>query len=319
MDFKAIRKLTEDGAREYLESLRWPEGVKCVHCGASVVAKLAGKATRPGVYKCKTSGCRKQFTVTVGTIFERSHIPLKTWLEAFALVCASKKGISALQLQRMLGLGSYQSAWHMAHRIRHVMEGGGDVFGGPGQDVMLDETWVGPKPGNLHRNKRPGNKGANLYKTPVVALIEKGGRAFAMPVAAVTRANVEAIISKRVSRKSRLLTDDANRYQRLGRQFEGGHETVNHGDGEYVRGTGADTISTNEIEAFFALLKRGVVGSFHHVSKAHLHRYCNEFSFRWSHRKITDAERTRIALTQMVGRRLTYQQPLRRERKSVVA
>ncbi|HYC56694.1 MAG TPA: IS1595 family transposase [Candidatus Binatia bacterium] len=165
MNYRQIRKLSEEGAREYLESLRWPDGPVCVHCGCVDVAKLGGKSTRPGVYKCRTSGCRKQFTVTVGTIFERSHIPLKTWLEAFALICASKKGISALQLQRMLGLGSYQSAWHMAHRIRHVMdnENGGGIFGGPGKDVMVDETFVGPKPGNLHKNKRPGHTGRNLH------------------------------------------------------------------------------------------------------------------------------------------------------------
>jgi transposase-like protein len=320
MDFAKIRKLTEDEAREYLENLRWPDGVACVHCGCVDVVKLAGKATRPGVYKCKTSGCRKQFTVTVGTIFERSHVPLKTWLEAFALMCAAKKGRSALELQRLLGLGSYQTAWHMCHRIRYAMETGmfTDPLGGPGKDVMADEMFHGPKPANQHRKKRPGKKGVSR-KVAIMGLVEKGGRAIVVPIGHVTKAALKRNLDKYADKQSRLITDEAMPYRILGREFAGGHEKVLHKDGEYARGKGADMISTNEMESFWGLFRRGLIGSYHHVSKEHLARYCNEFAFRWSHRKINDGERTRIALKGTLGRRLTYRQPSRKDAKSVVA
>ena len=307
VEFKEIRKLTEDQARDYLESIRWPEGPVCVHCGCMEVTKLRGKSTRPGVYKCKTKGCRKKFTVTVGTIFERSHIPLKTWLEAFAHLCAAKKGVSALQLQRMLGLGSYQTAWHMAHRIRHAMEAGlfDPPLGGFGKDVQADEMFHGGKPGNMHRAKRPGRKGVSS-KVAILGLVEPGGRAVTIPIGRVSKAKIRKHLRAHVAKESRLVTDDSNAYQEIGQEFEGGHDTVNHGAGQYVRQGERGTVSTNEIESYWALLRRGITGSYHHISEAHLHRYCNEFAFRWSHRGVTDAERTRAAIEGAEGRRLTY-------------
>lgn len=249
-DSKAIRKLTEGQAREYLECLRWPDGVACVHCGCVDVVKLAGKATRPGVYKCKTSGCRKQFTVTVGTIFERSHVSLKTWLEAFALMCAAKKGRSARELQRLLGLGSYQTAWHMCHRIRYAMESG--IFttplGGPGVDVMADEMFHGGNPKNMHKSKRP-RKQSGHREVAILGLIQPGGRAMTIPIGHVTAKAVRANLTAHASLESRPTTDAARPYQAIGREFEGGHETVNHTDGEYVCMVDGESISTNEIES----------------------------------------------------------------------
>ena len=297
-----LSKLTEEGAREYLERVRWPHGPVCPHCGVvDGATKLEGKAHRVGVYKCRS--CRKQFTVTVGTIFERSHIELRLWLMAFAIMCASKKGVSALQLQRQLGLGSYQSAWHMAHRVRHAMSREplkGMLVG----QVEVDETYVGgkPRPGN----GEPRKSGRGTKKAAVVALVERDGKARAFPIERVNAATLKQAVRENVDQSAMILTDEWASYQGLGKEFKGGHFTVNHGQGEYWRG-GA---GTNTVEAFFALLKRGVYGSFHHVSKRHLHRYCDEFSFRWNHRRTTDGERTDAALRGAEGKRLTYEKPI---------
>ncbi len=313
MEFKEVRKLSEDQAREYLESIRWPDGAACVHCGSVEVTKLGGKAANRGVYKCRTKECRKQFTVTVGTIFHRSHIPLKTWIEAFSLVCSSKKGISALQLQRMLGLGSYQTAWHMAHRIRHAMDSEplAGMLGGEGKDVIADESFFGGKPGNQPLAKRRNRRQGKSDKVAVFGLVEPGGRARSFPLGRGKTAlrDLSTHLKANASTKSRLLTDESMAYKKVGPEFEGGHETVNHARSQYVRTTDAGKISTNEIEAYWALLKRGVTGTFHHVSGEHLHRYCNEFSFRWSYRNVSDGERTRIALKAADGKMLTYRQP----------
>lgn len=299
-----LSKLTEDEAREYLERIRWPHGPVCPHCGVvDGATKLEGKAHRPGVYKCRS--CLKQFTVTVGTIFERSHIELRLWIMAFAIMCASKKGVSAKQLQRQLGLGSYQSAWHMAHRIRHAMSAE-PLKGMLAGRVEIDETYVGGKP-------RPGNNegrksGRGTKKAAVVALVERGGKVRSFPIERVNAATLKGAVRENVERSAMILTDEWASYQGLGKEFKGGHFTVNHGDGEYWRG-GA---GTNTVESYFALLKRGVYGSFHHVSKKHLHRYCDEFSFRWNHRRTTDGERTDAALRGADGKRLTYKTPASR-------
>ncbi len=297
-----LSKLTEEGAREYLERIRWPSGAICPHCGVvDGATKLEGKAHRVGVYKCRS--CRKQFTVTVGTIFERSHIELRLWLMAFAIMCASKKGVAALQLQRQLGLGSYQSAWHMAHRVRHAMSQE-PLKGMLAGRVEVDETYVVGKP--RRGNDEPRKSGRGTSKAAVVALVERDGKARAFPIERVNAATLKKAVRDNVDRSAMILTDEWASYQGLGKEFKGGHFTVNHGEREYWRG-GA---GTNTVEAFFALLKRGAYGSFHHVSKQHLHRYCDEFSFRWNHRRATDGERTDAALRSAEGKRLTYQSPI---------
>jgi transposase-like protein len=297
-----VSKLTEDQARETFERIRWPNGPVCPHCGSAIATKLQGKAHRAGLYKC--NGCEDQFTATINTIMEDSHLPIRTWLMAFALLCSAKKGISALQLQRQLGIGSYRSAWHMAHRIRHAMSQ--EPLAGLLQGtVEVDETYVGGKPRQRHGQPKP-KKGRGTKKVAVVALVERGGQARAHKVERVDAKTLGKAVRENVDRRSRLMTDQFGSYAEIGRKFIGGHQTVNHSKGEYVRGDA----STNEVESYFALLKRGVMGSFHHVSKKHLDRYCDEFSFRWNHRKVSDGERTVEAIKSSEGKRLTYREPI---------
>jgi transposase-like protein len=288
-------EMTEEEARTYLESVRWPDGAVCPHCESKKVTYLNGKATRAGVYKCKD--CRKQFTVTVNTIFHRSHIPLKKWVIAFHMLCSSKKGISALQLQRNLKLESYESAWHMAHRIRYAMTEGPMATLLKGT-VEVDETYIGGKP----RIKGVSKRGRGTKKTPVLALVSRDGSANSFPVERVSGKTLKTAIRENVESSARILTDELPSYGGIGKEFEGGHETVNHGRKEYARGD----VNTNSVESYFALLKRGVHGTFHHISKRHLPRYCEEFAFRWSHRKESDSERALAALLQTSGKRLTY-------------
>lgn len=302
MKFQEISRLSEKQARETLERIRWPNGPVCPHCGVVEKAtKLQGKKHRPGLYKC--NDCGEQFTATVGTILEQSHIPIRTWLMAFAIMCASKKGVSALQLQRQLGLGSYRSAWHMAHRIRYAMtqEPLAGLLKGA---VEVDETYVGGKP---RRGKNyEWRQGRGTKKQPVIALVERDGRARAFPVVDAKGNTLKEAIRAHVDQLAAIHTDDWSAYRGIGKEFAGGHHIVRHSQGEYVRGDA----TTNEVEAYFALLKRGIVGSFHSVSKKHLHRYCNEFSFRWDHRKLTDGERTVEAIRSGDGKRLRYKTPL---------
>jgi len=293
MDFNAARSLTNEQAREHLEKLRWPNGAVCAHCGSTAVTKLAGKSTRPGVYKCKAKECRKQFTVTVNSIFADTHIELRHWIMAFSLMCSSKKGISALQLKRMLGLGSYEAAWFIAHRVRHAMKQG-PMKGLLKGVVESDETWVG---GVKHGKGRAYTHN----KTAVQALVERGGNMRARAIGRVTPMNLKGSLADMVDDNATLHTDELTAYKVIGRRFKQ-HETVNHSKGEYER----DGVHVNSAESFFALLKRGVHGTFHHVGKQHLQRYCDEFSFRWNHRKTTDAERTEAALKLAPGCRLTY-------------
>jgi transposase-like protein len=212
---------------------------------------------------------------------------------AFALLCSAKKGISALQLQRELELGSYRTAWHSAHRIRHAMSKE-PLAGLLRGTVEVDETYVGGKPRPGTDTK--GKSGRGTKKTPVVALVERGGRVRAHKIERVDGATLKGAIRDNVDRKSRIMTDEWRSYRGIGAEFAGGHETIN----------------TNTVESYFALLKRGVMGSFHHISRQHLDRYCDEFSFRWNHRSTTDSERTEVAIRQTVGRRLPYRQPTQR-------
>ena len=297
-----VSKLTEDQARDTFERIRWPNGPVCPHCGSVEATKLEGKSTRPGLYKCRD--CEGQFTATINTILEDSRLPIRTWLVAFAILCSSKKGVSALQLQRQLGLGSYRSAWHMAHRIRHAMSKE-PLAGLLSGTVEVDETYVGGKPRKEHGAQK-AKRGRGTKKVPVVALVERGGRVRSHKIDRVNAATLKGAIRENVNRSSTIMTDEWRAYHGIGKEFDGGHHAVNHSKGEYVRGDA----STNEAESYFALLKRGIVGSFHHVSKQHLDRYCDEFSFRWNHRQASDGERTAEAIKRAEGKRLIYRDPI---------
>jgi transposase-like protein len=286
-----------DKAREYLEARRWPNGPVCPHCGSvdENVVKLAGKSTRPGLYACK--GCRGHFSVTVGTVYERSHIPLNKWLLATHLMCAGKKGTSAHQLHRMLGI-TYKSAWFMAHRIREAMKDTGtEPMGGEGQHVEADETYIGRKPG------RKAKQGVH-HMHGVVSLVERGGKSRTFFMSDVTADKLAALLKANVSLESTLNTDEALRYRKIGKQFAE-HQRVNHGKGEY--GVGDNT--TNSVEGFFSIFKRGMKGVYQHCSTDHMHRYLAEFDFRYSNRAklgVSDRERADKALKGIEGKRLTY-------------
>ena len=235
-----------------------------------------------------------------------SHITLRQWVQAFHSMCSHKKGVSALQLQRNLGLKSYQSAWHLAHRIRLAMKA--DPLASKLEGIVeVDETYVGGKPrkgkrdenGELVVNKR----GKGTKKVPVVALVQRDGGVKTQVVeGSVNASTLKMAIRENVKKEAQIQTDDLNLYAGIGSEFVGGHQTVNHSEGEYARGN----VNTNSAESFFALLKRGVHGTFHHVSRTHLHRYCDEFSFRWGERKVTDGERTVAAIKGIEGKRLVY-------------
>lgn len=289
-----LGRLAETEARTLLESIRWPHGPVCAHCGGAYVTRLNGAAARPGTFQCNAGACRGQFTVTLGTIFEDSHIPLHKWVLAFALMCSSKKGISALQLKRNLDLGSYKTAWFMAHRIRYAMAHGPlkpPLLTGT---VEVDETYVG--------GVAPGKRGRGAAKKVIMlALVERDGRIKAKPVETISAKELKGAIREYVGREARIMTDDLASYQGLKREFAD-HKIVKHSAGEYVRGDA----HVNTAESFFALFKRGVHGTFHHISKRHLSRYADEFSFRWDHRKVDDGERTLAAIARADGKRLMY-------------
>ncbi len=299
-----------EAAREFLESLLWGDAPICPHCGLVGCAKqlhgtggAKGTKHRAGVYKCK--GCEKQFTVTVGTVFERSHIPLNKWLLILHLMVCSKKGVSAHQIHRMLGL-TYKSAWFACHRIREAMRDGRlGPLGGENKVVEIDETYVGGKEANKHAWKRtPGSQGG-ANKAPVLSLIERDGMVRSQHVANINAKTIGPVIAKEINKASYIMTDDALVYPAVTKDFAG-HGTVNHSAEEYVR---AQFWHTNTVENYFSILKRGITGTFHHVSEAHLHRYLAEFDFRHNTRSglgVNDGERMAKAAKGIVGKRLTY-------------
>jgi transposase-like protein len=303
----------ENAAREHLEKMRWPNGPVCPRCGGKDrVAKMEGEAYRPGLYHC--GKCRRQFTATIGTIYERSHIPLHKWFLAAHLMAAGKKGTSAHQLHRMLGL-SYKSAWFMAHRIRAGMDGAADDpggLGGEGETVEADETYFGKTDEPRERNKylpppTKGGKSGPANKRAVIGLVQRGGKVRTFHVTNANAETVKIILRTNVNRKSKLMTDESKLYTEVGAEYAR-HGTVKHSVGEYVS-FDDPTVHSNTIEGYFSIFKRGMKGIYQHCSEYHLHRYLAEFDFRYNTRTrlgYEDADRTLIAVMGIAGKRLTY-------------
>lgn len=302
----------ETAAREWLETRVWPEGPTCPHCGNAdkgKITQLQGKAHRPGLYQC--AECREQFTVTVKTVFERSKIPLTKWLAALFLITASKKGVSAHQVHRMLGV-SYKSTWFMMHRLREAMRQGGlEPLGGRGKVVEADETYFG-RAEEMHVSKqrkgRPYTKRGKIFNNrPILALVERGGSVRSFHVAVANQENVCKIVRENVDRDSHVHTDESKLYSQ-GLMDVRRHKRVKHTAGEYVR----DDVTTNTIENYFSVFKRGMRGVYQHCSEKHLHRYLAEFDFRYNNRSalgVEDAERAETLAAGIVGKRLTYRRP----------
>jgi transposase-like protein len=312
--FVAPHFQSPESAREWLEQLRWPEGPICSHCGT---VNHAYKTKKLGWFRCAEKECRKDFTVTTGTVMERSHIALNKWLMAFYLLNASKKGMSAHQLHRALNL-DYKSAWFMCHRIREAMRSGAlGPLGGEGKVVEADETYYGKtedRRESPQRRGRPytkGGKGGPGGKRPIVALVERGGnvRSFHVPVA--DQATVEKIVKENIAHESRLHTDESRLYFQTADTFAA-HETVHHTSGEYVRYEDGRAIHTNSAEGYFSIFKRGMRGVYQHCAEKHLHRYLAEFDHRYNHRVAlgySDIDRTLAAIKGIEGKRLMYRQP----------
>ncbi len=300
-----VGRLTENEARAILEGIYWPKGPACPHCGSIRVVRIQAKSekVRDGVIRC--NDCRKQFTVTVGTIMQGSHITLRQWVQAFYSMSSHKKGVSALQLQRNLGLHTYKSAWHLAHRIRAAMKAKPSKNTLKGV-VEVDETFIGARrPRKTQKDMLVGKdlrNGKRARKVPVMVLVERHGEAVSKPIRRLSAETLKSAIRKTVDHNSTIMTDDYSSYSGIGKEFTGGHKTINHSLGQYANGD----ITTNTAESYFALLKRGVAGTFHHISKRHLKRYCDEFSFRWNHRKVNDGTRAEAAILGAEGRRLKY-------------
>ena len=301
----------EDKAREFLEAQRWPDGPICPHCGElnnayKLEPKPSKKNThvRKGVWKC--AGCREQFTVTVGTIFADSHIPLSKWLLAFHLLCSSKKGMSAHQLHRMLKV-TYRSAWFMAHRIRYAMsqEPLSSKLNGI---IEIDEAYIGGKRRHPQSTQvKPGQrmqdrKSPFADKAPVVSVLQRGGRVQSIHMPKVTAENLRGVVNQMVHEDAHVMTDSS--CVLAGALPTHKHDSVNHAAKEYVRYEDGVCITTNTIEGYFSILKRGINGVYHHVGKQHLHRYLSEFDFRYNARKVNDGERTLQALKATGGKRL---------------
>jgi transposase-like protein len=291
----------ETKAREWLETELWPNGPVCPHCGVVDEATLLkGKSHRPGLYQC--NACRKPFTVTVGTLYERSHIPLHKWLAATHLLMASKKGMSSLQIHRMLGV-SKKTAWFLCHRIRESLRPvKGGPLGGEGKTAEADESYIGGKDKNRHANKRKGFHGTQ-GKEPVFSLVERGGSVRSFHLPDVKGDTLRSIVRAHMDGKTIVYTDDNHTTQFAVAGYKS--ETVQHSIGEYVRGDA----HTNTIEGYFSILKRGIVGTYHHVSQQHLKRYLAEFDYRYNERMalgMSDAQRMRKSMRGIVGKRLTY-------------
>jgi transposase-like protein len=306
------RFFSEEAAFEYVEGQLWPEGPTCPHCGALAdkIGRLQGVRSKPskknpegvvqiGLRKCYA--CRgAAFTVRKGTIFEDSHLPLRLWLQAIHLLCASKKGIATRQLQRMLGCGM-KTAWHLSHRIREIMKPADPAapLGGEGRTLEADVTYVGRKPGTKSKGAGAG------HMNPVLSLVVRDGTAQSFHVPNIRAETLREVLSQHASRKSDFMTDEAPAFTGIGWNFAS-HRHVTHSENEYVRGS----VHTNTVEGFFSILKRGVYGTYHHVSEAHLHRYLAEFDFRYNNREklgVDDTSRAVRALKGAKGRRLTYE------------
>ena len=294
----------EEAAFAYVEAHLWPEGPVCPHCGNcddKRIGRLSGKSSRPGLRKCYA--CRKTFTVRIGSIFEDSHFPLHLWLQAIQLITASKKGVSTRQIQRAFNC-SMKTAWFLMHRIREIMKPVSAVppMGGEGKTLEADLTFVGRKPGTKVR------RGAS-HMNPVFSLVERDGTARSFHMPNVRGDNLHEVLDQHASPKSHFMTDEEKSLVAVGWNFAS-HGTVNHTKDEYARYEGDRVISTNTVEGFFSILKRGVYGVYQHVSEAHLHRYLSEFDFRYSNREklgVNDVARASRALTGAKGRRLTYE------------
>jgi transposase-like protein len=288
----------EAKAIAHLEASRWPNGPYCPYCGSFGVHRMGGK-TQTGMFLC--NDCREKFTARVGSVMERSHIPIHKWLLAMHLMAASKKAMSAKQIERMLGL-SYKSAWFLCMRIREAMtEPKAGPIGGEGKIVESDESFVGGKKKNVHKGKPTPKKHA------VHALVERGGGARVTHVADVTAKTLRKNLRKLADRKSELHTDEALAYHWMGSKEFAKHRSVNHSQDEYYRYE--DGAGTQSAESFFAILKRGVYGTFHSISEQHLQRYCDEFQFRWNNRAslgVEDFQRAAAILKGIEGKRLTY-------------
>jgi transposase-like protein len=288
----------EEAAYAFVEARVWPNGPVCPHCGGvDRISKMGGKSTRIGAYKCYQ--CRKPFTVKVGTVFEASHVPMRHWLQAMFLLSSSKKGISSNQLHRTLGC-TLKTAWFISHRIREAMRVTGvEPMGGAGKPVEVDETFVGRLEGQPKKGRT-----AWANKNVVVTLVERGGSARSFHVDGVRIADLQPIIRANISRETRLMTDEMPSYKEIGKEFAS-HEAVNHRRGEYVRGD----VTTNTVEGFYSVFKRGMKGVYQHCKEKHLHRYLCEFDFRYSNRValgIDDVARAERALKGIRGKRLTY-------------
>lgn len=290
----------EEAAYAWVEARVWPEGPVCPHCqGKARVSKMQGKATRIGLYKCYA--CRKQFRVTVGTIFEKSHVALHLWLQAFYLIVGSKKGISSNQLHRTLGV-TLKTAWFMSHRIREAMRAGSlspPQMGGAGGVVEVDETYIGNN--KLYKNFK--RLGGFQHKHTVLTLVQRNGEARSFHVDRTTAADVIPVVKANIDRETLIATDDGRHYRPLRKDYK--HETVAHSKDEYVRGP----IHTNTVEGYFSIFKRGMKGVYQHCSEKHLHRYLAEFDFRYNNRVklgVNDEARAARAIEGVIGKRLTY-------------
>ena len=319
--FSAPRFHDETAARAYLEALRWPDGPICPHCGVIGHAYAIKPA---GTYRCAEPACRKNFTVTMNSPMERSHIALHKWVQAFHLMCSSKKGVSAHQLHRTLDI-TYRSAWFMAHRIRECMRTGGiGPLGGGGKIVEADETYHGktdaPKPLKKPRSTPYTKRGHIWNNRPILALVERGGRVRTFHVPVADKESVQKIVRENIARESRLHTDESRLYGDEAEHFEA-HKSVKHTAKEYVRTdytivgpalVKAEKVHTNSAEGYFSIFKRGMRGVYQHCGEKHLHRYLAEYDFRYNHRVrlgYNDGDRAALAVKNADGKRLTYRQP----------
>ncbi|MGH6818669.1 MAG: IS1595 family transposase [Methylovirgula sp.] len=303
LDAKALHD--ETAAYAWVEARLWPNGPTCPHCGGVTrISKMQGKSTRIGAYKCYQ--CRKQFTVKVGTVFEDSHVPMNLWLQAVYLMCSSKKGISSNQLHRTLGV-TLKTAWFMSHRLREAMRVTGiEPMGGLGSTIEIDETVIGRIEGAPKSTGKMG--GRSGFRNVALTLVERGGSARSFHVTGTTIGELKPIIRANIARETAIMTDQAAWYPEIAREFAS-HDSVNHVREEYVRYEGEKMVTTNAVEGYYSIFKRGMKGVYQHCAEKHLHRYLSEFDFRYSNRVrlgIDDVQRTELAIKGIVGKRLTY-------------